>query len=108
MICINTAQHEPCVANQSITAAASTWPTTTPGSSRMSSDPTPNRGPSAGLIGHLIGGLCRSLGYVGACDIHEMQTWVRFVQVTEAGADEDSPHDIVLVSESPSDQHRTQ
>jgi len=104
MICINTAQHEPCVANQSIAAAASTWPTTTPGSSQMSSDPTPNRGPSTGLIG----GLYPSIGYVGTCDIHEVQPWVRFVQVTEAGADEDFPHDIVLVSESPSDQHRTQ
>ena len=67
---------------------------------------TPYRGPTAGLIDQLVGGLCSSMGYVGAPDIHAMQTRARFVRVTNAGADESHPHDVVLVKESPNYQHR--
>jgi len=67
---------------------------------------TPYRGPTAGLIDQLVGGLCSSMGYVGAPDIHAMQTKARFVRVTNAGADESHPHDVVLVKESPNYQHR--
>ena len=67
---------------------------------------TPYRGPTAGLIHQLVGGLCSSMGYVGAPDIHAMQTRARFVRVTNAGADESHPHDVVLVKESPNYQHR--
>ncbi len=67
---------------------------------------TPYRGPTAGLIDQLVGGLRSAMGYVGAPDIRALQSKSRFVRVTHAGADEGHVHDVVLVKESPNYQRR--
>jgi IMP dehydrogenase len=55
----------------------------------------PYRGPVADIISEFIGGLKAAMGYVGAETIPEMWEKSRLALVTERGALEIAPHDIL-------------
>ena len=56
----------------------------------------PYRGGVADIVSEFVGGLKAAMGYVGARTIPEMWEKARFALVTERGAQEISPHDIML------------
>ena len=55
----------------------------------------PYRGPVSDIIGEFVGGLKAAMGYVGAKTITEMWEKARLALVTEKGAQEIAPHDIL-------------
>ena len=55
----------------------------------------PYRGPVADIISEFIGGLKAAMGYIGAETIPEMWEKSRLALVTERGAQEIAPHDIL-------------
>jgi inosine-5'-monophosphate dehydrogenase len=61
----------------------------------------PYRGPLAGVVHQLIGGLQQSMFYVGARTIPELQEKGQFIRITSAGLKESHPHDIQMTVESP-------
>jgi IMP dehydrogenase len=61
----------------------------------------PYRGPLSAVAYQLIGGLRQSMFYVGAHNIHELQTNGTFIRITAAGLKESHPHDIQLTVEAP-------
>lgn len=61
----------------------------------------PYRGPLAGTIYQLIGGLRAGMGYLGCRNIEELQTKPRFMQVTGAGLKEAHVHDVDIIREAP-------
>jgi IMP dehydrogenase len=61
----------------------------------------PYRGPVAGVIHQLIGGLRAAMGYTGNRDIAAMQQNCRFVRVTNAGLTESHVHDVTITREAP-------
>jgi len=56
----------------------------------------PYRGGVAEIVSEFVGGLKASMGYVGARTIPEMHEKARLALVTEQGAKELTPHDIML------------
>ena len=56
----------------------------------------PYRGPVSEIVAEFVGGLKAAMGYVGARTIPEMWERARLALVTERGADELKPHDILL------------
>ena len=56
----------------------------------------PYRGPVSEIVAEFVGGLKAAMGYVGARTIPEMWEKARLALVTERGADELKPHDILL------------
>ena len=56
----------------------------------------PYRGSVSDIVAEFVGGLKAAMGYVGARTIPEMWEKGRFALVTERGAQEISPHDIML------------
>ena len=56
----------------------------------------PYRGPVADIISEFIGGLRAAMGYVGARTIPEIWEKARLALVTERGAREIAPHDIMM------------
>ena len=64
----------------------------------------PYRGPLADTIYQLIGGLKAGMGYVGACDIKELQSKARFLKITAAGIREGHVHDVIITKEAPNYQ----
>ena len=64
----------------------------------------PYRGPLADTIYQLIGGLKAGMGYVGACDIKELQTKGKFLKITAAGIREGHVHDVIITKEAPNYQ----
>lgn len=56
----------------------------------------PYRGPVSEIVAEFVGGLKAAMGYVGAKTIPEMWKRARLALVTERGADELKPHDILL------------
>src|SRR5690606_17160155 len=61
----------------------------------------PYRGPLAGVIHQLIGGLRATMGYVGCASIEEMRSRPQFVKITGAGQRESHVHDVQITKEPP-------
>jgi len=61
----------------------------------------PFKGPVAGVIHQLIGGLRASMGYTGSATIGEMQKNREFVRITNAGLRESHVHDVTITHETP-------
>lgn len=59
------------------------------------------KGPMAGIIHQMIGGLRASMGYTGCKDIKEMRTKPQFVRITSAGMGESHVHDVHITKEAP-------
>ncbi|WP_294034342.1 IMP dehydrogenase [uncultured Moraxella sp.] len=61
----------------------------------------PYKGPVAGIINQLAGGLKSSMGYTGCRTIEEMRHNTTFVKVTSAGMKESHVHDVQITKEAP-------
>ena len=61
----------------------------------------PYRGPLAGVVHQLAGGLRATMGYLGCASIEEMRKKPSFVRVTNAGARESHVHDVQITKEPP-------
>jgi len=61
----------------------------------------PYKGPVAGTLHQLVGGLRAGMGYCGCRDIAEMQTKARFLRITVAGLKEAHVHDVQITKEAP-------
>ena len=61
----------------------------------------PYRGPLAGVVHQLAGGLRATMGYVGCATIAEMRTRPQFVKITGAGQRESHVHDVQITKEPP-------
>jgi IMP dehydrogenase len=61
----------------------------------------PYKGPVAGVLHQLAGGLRAAMGYVGAANLDEFRTKARFVRITSAGHRESHAHDVTITRESP-------
>jgi IMP dehydrogenase len=60
----------------------------------------PYKGPLAGVLHQVVGGLRQAMGYCGASTIEAMQQ-ARFVRITGAGLRESHPHDITITKDAP-------
>ncbi len=58
------------------------------------------KGPLAGILHQLVGGLRQAMGYCGAATIEEMKR-AQFVRITSAGLRESHPHDVTITKEAP-------
>src|ERR1700690_1122334 len=58
------------------------------------------KGPLAGVLHQIVGGLRQSMGYCGAPTIEAMKQ-ARFVRITGAGLRESHPHDITIAKDAP-------
>ena len=61
----------------------------------------PYKGPLAGQLTQLVGGLRAGMGLAGCANIAELHTTARFVRVTAAGLKESHAHDVVITKEAP-------
>ena len=61
----------------------------------------PYKGPLAGVIHQLLGGLRSSMGYMGCGTIDRFRTESRFVRITNAGIRESHAHDVQITKEAP-------
>ena len=61
----------------------------------------PYKGPVAGIVNQMVGGLRSSMGYTGCATIEEMRTKPQFVKVTSAGMKESHVHDVQITKEAP-------
>lgn len=59
------------------------------------------RGPLAGVVFQLVGGLKSGMGYVGARTIPELHRKARFMKITAAGLRESHVHDVIITKEAP-------
>jgi IMP dehydrogenase len=60
----------------------------------------PFKGPLAGVLHQLVGGLRQAMGYCGAPTIEAMQH-ASFVRITGAGLRESHPHDVTITKDAP-------
>ena len=60
----------------------------------------PYKGPLAGVLHQIVGGLRQAMGYCGTPTIDALKT-ARFVRITGAGLRESHPHDITIVKDAP-------
>ena len=58
------------------------------------------KGPLAGILHQLVGGVRQAMGYCGAATLAELKD-ARFMRITGAGLRESHPHDITITKESP-------
>jgi IMP dehydrogenase len=58
------------------------------------------KGPVAGVLHQIVGGLRQAMGYCGAPTIETLQQ-ARFVRITGAGLRESHPHDITITKDAP-------
>src|SRR6201996_3267427 len=58
------------------------------------------KGPLAGVLHQIVGGLRQAMGYCGAPTIEAMKQ-ARFVRITGAGLRESHPHDITITKDAP-------
>jgi IMP dehydrogenase len=63
----------------------------------------PYKGPLAGILHQLVGGLRQAMGYCGAATIEELKG-AQFVRITAAGYRESHPHDVTITKEAPNDR----
>jgi len=61
----------------------------------------PYKGPLAGQLTQLVGGLRAGMGLAGSATIAELHTAARFIRVTAAGLKESHAHDVVITKEAP-------
>ncbi|HEV7254785.1 MAG TPA: IMP dehydrogenase [Mesorhizobium sp.] len=61
----------------------------------------PYKGPVAGVLHQLAGGLKAAMGYVGAADLRELREKASFVRITNAGLRESHTHNVAITRESP-------
>ncbi|NVK43878.1 MAG: IMP dehydrogenase [Oceanospirillaceae bacterium] len=61
----------------------------------------PCKGPVAGVVHQLMGGLRASMGYTGSATVDEMRTKPKFVRITNAGMSESHVHDVSITKEAP-------
>jgi IMP dehydrogenase len=61
----------------------------------------PYKGPVAGVLHQMVGGLRAAMGYTGNATIADMQGGCRFLRTTEAGLRESHVHDVVITREAP-------
>jgi IMP dehydrogenase len=61
----------------------------------------PYRGPIAGIVHQMMGGLRSSMGYCGSKDIPTFQERAEFVEITSAGLKESHVHDVQITAEAP-------
>lgn len=61
----------------------------------------PFKGPAAGVIHQLVGGLKAAMGYTGHATISSMQGGCDLVRITNASLKEGHPHDITITREAP-------
>jgi IMP dehydrogenase len=61
----------------------------------------PYKGPLAGVIHQLTGGLRSSMGYLGCKSIEGFSKEATFVRITNAGVRESHAHDIQITKEAP-------
>src|SRR5579863_9888974 len=54
----------------------------------------PYKGPLAGLIEQLVGGLRSGMGYCGAANLNELQERSKFIRISSAGLRESHVHDV--------------
>jgi IMP dehydrogenase len=60
----------------------------------------PFKGPLAGVLHQVVGGLRQAMGYCGAPTIEAMQR-ASFVRITGAGLRESHPHDVTITKDAP-------
>jgi IMP dehydrogenase len=60
----------------------------------------PFKGPLAGVLHQIVGGLRQAMGYCGAPTIEAMQQ-ASFVRITGAGLHESHPHDVTITKDAP-------
>ena len=61
----------------------------------------PYKGPVAGIVNQLVGGLRSSMGYTGSATIEDMRKNPQFIKVTSAGMKESHVHDVQITKEAP-------
>lgn len=61
----------------------------------------PYKGPVAGVLHQLVGGLKAAMGYVGAHNLPELRSKATFVRISNAGLRESHTHDVTITRESP-------
>ncbi|AMN67266.1 IMP dehydrogenase [Psychrobacter sp. P11G5] len=61
----------------------------------------PYKGPVAGIVNQLVGGLRSSMGYTGCATIEDMRSKPQFIKVTSAGMKESHVHDVQITKEAP-------
>jgi len=64
----------------------------------------PYKGPAAGVLHQLVGGLKAAMGYTGSPDIEALRTKSEFIRITNAGLRESHVHDITVTREAPNYQ----
>jgi len=64
----------------------------------------PYKGPVAGVIHQLTGGLRAAMGYTGCADIATLQKYSHFRRITGAGLRESHVHDVTVTKEAPNYQ----
>ena len=66
----------------------------------------PFKGPVAGVMHQLVGGLRAAMGYVGAASIPDLQARAEFIRITGAGMRESHVHDVMITREAPNYQRQ--
>ncbi len=61
----------------------------------------PYKGPLAGLVEQLVGGLRSGMGYCGAQNLKELQERSKFIRISSAGLRESHVHDVIITREAP-------
>jgi len=61
----------------------------------------PYKGPLAGLVEQLVGGLRSGMGYCGVSSLKELQEKTQFIRITSAGLRESHVHDVIITKEAP-------
>lgn len=61
----------------------------------------PYKGELKPFLHQLTTGLKRGMGYCGCRNIHELQTYKKFVKISSLGLKESHPHDVVITQEAP-------
>jgi IMP dehydrogenase len=64
----------------------------------------PYKGPVAGIIHQLMGGVRAAMGLTGCPDIETMRARAEFIEITAAGMRESHVHDVQITKESPNYQ----
>lgn len=59
------------------------------------------KGPAAGVIHQMVGGLRAAMGYTGSETVQALQTDAEFVRISSAGLRESHVHDVTITRESP-------
>jgi len=61
----------------------------------------PYKGPLAGLVDQLVGGLRSGMGYCGVANLTELQERSKFIRISQAGLRESHVHDVIITREAP-------